>query len=586
MALLNYGEVVSLRNRLRNDLSKQLATWQLLAQFIAPERLKQNPAFKNDGSKKDFRIIKNQAGRSLRTFQSGMMNGATPRARPWFNLTINNVAKKNTDTSRKYFSNCEAIINDNFQCSNLYRVLPLAYKDLGIFSNSAFAMLPHPIYGFWFYPFAIGTYAFSCDAEGNPSMFTRDYSLTVRQVVEQFAKKDARGQYIWDNIPDWVRTNYEQAKYVEVLLLTMVVVPNPNYNPFSKSLAPSDKKYQSYTYVQSLGGNLPPQISSGFRNERAFGSQEFVKISGFDYFPVIIPRWEVPPEEDYGVDGPGHIALSDIMTLQEMEKWRLEAVAKLIKPPMVGHASMRRHQASILAGGITYVDDQGALAGFKPAFELNPNVAALIQDQAEYTEAIRKAYFEDLFLMLSSEPTVSHVTAREIDEKASERMSALAPVLGQLDQDLNSKLINNAFLILEAAGKLPPRPRELMGENLRPEYISILAQAAKASMMNSVERLANFTTSMATSQQDPSLLKILDAEKIIRMYADYVAADPNMIVGEDEFADIKANIANQQAQQAQAAQQAQGAATAKDLSGAKVGEGSLLDTMLNASQSV
>lgn len=584
MAKLTYAEVEGLRNRLRDDLTKKLNTWELLASYIAPERFKLNPDDKHSSYRKDRNIIKNQAGRSLRTFVSGMMNGATPRSRPWFNLTINNNSKANTSAAKRYFAEAEAVINSHFQVSNLYRILPLAYKDVGIFSNSAFAMLPHPRYGFYFYPFAIGTYAFACDQEGNTNMFTRDFSLTVRQVVEQYATLKPNGQPDLSGLPSYVQTQWNSARYLETVILTTVILPNPSYNPNKVSIDPADKKYQSYTYVQAVGGNLPPQSSSGFRNEKSLGEKQFIKVSGYDYFPVITPRWEVAPEESYGVDGPGEIALSDIMTLQEMEKFRLEAIAKMVKPPMVGHASLRRHQASILAGGITYVDDQGALAGFKPAFQLDPKMADLIADQMEYTQAIRSAFYEDLFLMMSGGETKSHVTAAEINEKASERMATLAPVLGQWDQDLSSKVIQNAQIILEQAGRMPKKPKELEGEQLRPEYISILAQAAKASMMNSLERFSNYTASMAQMQQDPSLLKLLKAEDAIRKYADYVAIDPTLVMDENEFQDVKDAIAQQQMAAQQAAAQQQQAATAKDLSAAKIGEGSMLDTMLTASE--
>jgi hypothetical protein len=53
---------------------------------------------------------------------------------------------------------------------------------------------------------------------------------------------------------------------------------------------------------------------------------------------------------------------------------------------------------------------------------------------------------------------------------------------------------------------------------------------------------------------------------------------------EDEFNNVREGIAAQQEQQLMAQQQMQGAAVAKDLSQAKVGEGSMLDTMLIASR--
>lgn len=580
---LNYGEATQLRSKMINDVSRHMAKWHLQAMYISPNRYVEDPTDKHNGKRKDIRIIKNQARRSLRTFTSGMLNGATPRSRPWFNLTTNNEGKAGITTVKRYFSEAQSILNNHFQISNLYRVLPMVYKDVGVFSNSAYAMLPHPRYGFYFYPFAVGTYAFSTDIEGNTNMFVRDFTLTVRQVVERYAKVKPDGHIDWSNMPEFVKRHWEMAKYTETLVLSNLIVPNASYNPLEKITKSEQRKFQSYTWVSGAGNNLPPQGSYGFRNEKLLGNNDFISVMGYDYFPVITPRWEVQADEDYGVDGPGDIAIGDVMTLQELEKSRLEAVAKLVKPPMVGHASLRRHQSSILAGGITYVDDEGAVHGFKPAFQMDPRVNELIGSQADYVQAIQSAFYEDLFLMLSSERTISHVTAREIDEKAAEKMASIAPVLGQLDQDNNSKLIFNGLTILESQGRLPKRPKELQGEEIRPEYISVLAQAAKASLMNSLERGANFAVTMANNLQDPSLLAIIDGEKYVRKYFDYVGVDPVIIRDESEFRKIKEAAAQAQAQQQAMQMQQQEAAVAKDLSQAPVGEGSLLDTLLAAS---
>lgn len=581
MSKLKYGEALALRNALRDDLSIMIPEWELAAQYVAPHRFRSmNPDGRPKGARMDRHIIKNQAGRSLRTFFSGMHNGATPRARPWFNLTVNNSSKRNATASRRYFSTSEEVINSHFQISNLYRVLPMTYKDLGVFSNSAFAMLPDARYGFWFYPFAIGTYSFSCNSKGDTDVFTRDFAYTVRELVNTYGKLKPNGHIDWSNIPNWVKGHWDGARYMERIVLSQLICPNKDYGP-TPSLDPSERKFQSYTFVQSMGSGMPPQTSSGFRNENQVGNQsEFLKVSGFDYFPVITPRWEVQAEESFGIDGPTQLALSDILTLQAMEKGRLTAIDKLLRPPMVGHASLRRHQASILPGGITYVDDQGALAGFKPAFAMDPRIAELVADQSEYTAAIRDAYFESLFMMLSGEDTVSHVTAAEIRAKESEKLAILTPVLGQLDQDLNSKLIFNAQHILEDMGRMPKRPKELEGEQLRPEYISVLAQAAKASMMASTERMMNFVVSVANAQQDPSLLKLMPGDRVIRLYGDYVGVNPTLLLDEDEFSEVRAGIAQAQEAQAQAVNQAQEAETAKTLSQAKTQDGSMLDNVL------
>ena len=150
---MNYSEVVSLRNRLRDNLTRTIPRWETMAMFLDPGRFTQYPdSAKNDNVRKDFKILDNEAGRALRIFQAGMNNGATPQVRPWFNLTTNDPKISSSSTVRSYFQETRDVISSHLQVSNFYRVMSSCYKDLGIFSNSAFAMLPHPRYGFYFYP--------------------------------------------------------------------------------------------------------------------------------------------------------------------------------------------------------------------------------------------------------------------------------------------------------------------------------------------------------------------------------------------------------------------------------------------------
>lgn len=533
MPIHTRSQIDNIRLSLRTEMQRHLPKWRMLSKYISPQRLKEDNQ-KVDGRRKDQYIINNQAGRSLRTFVSGMMNGATPRNRPWFNVVSNDPRIKKTSSTERYYEDVKKTINSHFNTSNLYRVLPMAYKDVGTFSNSAFAMLPHAKHGFYFYPFAIGTYAFATDNEGKTNMFTRDFTLTVRQLVETYASKDDAGRIIWHNIPDQIKVKWDAALYLEQIVLTQVIVPNATYNPLVPSLNPADKKFQSYTYIiRSSTGSLPSQDPQGFRQENTgpksrldTGLTPFLKVGGYNYFPVITPRWEVEPEGFYGVDGPGEIALSDIMTLQVQEKFRLEGVEKLVRPPMVGHASLRRHQSSILAGGITYVDDRGMQQGFKPAFTLNPQLSELIGSKEEIQGYIKTSFYEDLFLQLTSQPTVSHVTAAQINQQTAEAMAAMAPVLGQWDHDMSGPIIENAQIILEDAGRMPRKPEELKGVAVVPEYISVLAQASKASLIVTQEKFIGFAAQTAEALGDPTLLKLVNGEEQIRAYAENSGLGP------------------------------------------------------------
>jgi len=579
MSKIDFTQAYALRNSMRQELSMYLPEWELAARFVSPQRFRKPGA--RLGARKDHAIINGQAGLSLRTFQSGMSNGATPRSRPWFNLVSANKAKASSTLIKRFLSERQQLLNEKFQKSNLYTVLPLAYKDVGVFSNSAFAMLPHATMGFYFYPYAVGTYAFACDALGDTNMFTRDFTMSVQQVVKEFGKLTPSGHIDWTTLPAWVQNEWKAVRYLSTMTMSQLMIPNASYDP--RRVNPFDqttKKFQAYTWAQSFGANnIPPQSSSGFRSEQSLNPDQFLKISGYSYFPVITPRWEVQAEENYGVDGPTQMALSDVMALQTKEKFRLEAIAKLVKPPMVGHASLRRHQASILAGGITYVDDAGAQAGFKPAYEMDPKLSELLQTIEQDTARIKECYFEHLFSMFSSGEQKTHVTTVEIQEKAGEKMSALSPVVAQLDRDVLTKVIENGQIMLEEARMIPLRPQELMGENLAPEYISILAQAQKVSMLASMERGINFVTSVANATQDKNILRLIKAEEFTREYLDFVAIDPKFVADEAEYKEIQAQGAANDKAQLDAQNQKTEAETLKTLSQAEFGKNSALDTM-------
>lgn len=574
--ILTFAEVQGIRQTMNNSRDYYIPAWRAAGKYLSPERFVETyPGQRNLGHKSTRDILRNTGGRALRTFVAGMMNGATSHAHPWFDLVLMNSALQNTETDR-YFSQVVKVLNQYLQASNFYRVLPMSYKDIGIFSNSAYAMLPHDRYGFYFNSFAIGTYSIGTDSEGLVNSFSRDFILTVRQVVEQYGQLKANGHIDWSNFDPWIQAAYERSNYQMEITLNNLILPNKNPRP--DSLQPSmSMKYQSYTSARGIGStgvNGMFETGTRYNDNSTKGNfqpgdkarPEFLSIKGYDYFPVIVNRWEVAPESDWGVDGPGHMAIEDIKSLQETERYRMEGVAKLVKPPMVGPASLRRHQSSILAGGITYLDEVNEGTKFRPAFSVDPKLSELITSQVDYEKAIEKAFFVDLFLMMSQDKAISHVTKREIEERSAEKLMGIGPALGQLDQDQNGRVIRNAFhLLSKKKGVLPPPPKSIQGQDIRPEYISILAQAAKASMIGSTDKLIQAVDMLAKVTQDTTLPKILKSDLVIRQYADFLAIDPNLIRDESEYGEIVKGVAQQQAAQLKAQQAQQASETAKNI---------------------
>lgn len=438
--------------------------------------------------------------------------------------------------------------------------------------------------------------------EPNASSSVRKHHVRrVREVVNEYCAKKPDGHIDFSTVPSWVEQKWKGAYYTDKVYLSTLIVPNAKYDPLAPKLYPWQKKYQIYTWIEGLAdgnGALPPQQNNGFATLNSTNSDgstsssaadrdfmnKFLKVSGLSYFPVIVPRWEVAAEKSVGIEGPGDMALNAMIVFQKMEKDRLKAVDKLLDPAMLADSSLKKHGSSIMPGGITYLNKDQIQYGFRPAFTVDPKVAELLGAKAEYLEVIQSSFFQDIFMMISNERAISHVSAAEINERAGERMAIISPMLTQFDGDVGDKVLNNILEIEREAGRLLPPPRVLEGQKIAPFYTSILAQASRASNINTIERTTAYFGGLASTTQNPAVLKLLKAEKVAREYADYAGLDPDLILNEAEFEEVQEAARAQEIQAQAQANAAVDASIAKDLSAASSPSGSQLNNMNQMSQ--
>ena len=129
-------------------------------------------------------------------------------------------------------------------------------------------------------------------------------------------------------------------------------------------------------------------------------SQNLVlELKGYHELPFCAPRWHVIGNDSYG-RSPGMDALASSKMLQQMEKRCAQAIDKVVNPPMVAGVEMKNEPASLLPGGVTYVSNMQT-NGFKPAYEVPPNIQGIEEKIAKAEARINSAFFADLFLMIS-----------------------------------------------------------------------------------------------------------------------------------------------------------------------------------------
>lgn len=557
-----------LKAMLKNERSTFRAHWQDLNDYILPRRGRFFVDDVNRGDRRNNKIIDSTATLAARTLRSGMMSGVTSPARPWFRLTTPNPAQAEGGMVKRWLHTVSERISYTFLKSNIYNTLPVIYGDLGTFGTAAMSIEEDFDDVIRTQSFPIGSYMVAKDYKGHVNVFVREFKMTVRQVVEQFGIKDEKGKISdWSNISLTTKRLWDEKQYEQWIDVTHVIAPNHEYS--EKRLHAKFKKFSSCYYESSK------------TSEDLNSTDLFLRESGYDYFPVLVPRWETTGEDVYGTDCPGMTALGDIKALQTMQKRKAQAIEKMVMPPMTAPASLKNQKASLLPGDVTYVDVREGQQGFRPAHEVNLRINELLMDIQDHQQRIKRAYYEDLFLMLASSDR-RDITAREIEERHEEKLLALGPVLEQLNQDLLDPLIDITFDILNRQGQIPEAPEELQGVPLKVEYISIMAQAQKMVGISGLERTTQYVLGLAAA--DPGVFKKFNTQQAVDVYADMASIHPSIIRSDEEVESLE----NQERQAAAAQQQVeminQGTQAAKNLSQADLETDNALTRMIEGAQ--
>lgn len=544
-----------LRAELENERSSFISHWRDLGDYILPTKPRFTVSNTNKGDRRNTKIIDSTATLAARTLRAGMMSGVTSPARPWFKLEASDPTLHEIQGVKEWLDKVTRDMINIFLRSNLYNVLPNVYGSIGVFATAAMYVEEDFDTAVRFAEFPIGSYCVSNDSKGKVNCFIREMRMTVRQLIEKFAVKDQSGKVIkWDNFSSSVRNLYESGNLESSIDIYHTVKKNEYYDRDKL-----ESKYKAYS-------------SCYYEKGRAEGV--FLHESGFDSFRVLCPRWERSAEDSYGTDCPGMTCLGDVKALQLMHKRKAQAIEKMINPPLLAPTSLKSVATSMLPGDVTYVDENESQKGMRPLHEVNLQIQPLLLDIQDHQQRINKAFFVDLFLMLSQTDR-RQITAREIEERHEEKLLALGPVLEQINQDLLDPLIDITFEIMLKQGRIPEPPDELKGTDIKVEYVSIMSQAQKLVGLAGVDRFSDRVGQVA--QYNPSVLDKINTDQLIDVYGDMTSVPAGIIRSDEEVLQIRNQREQAQKAQEQAMLIQQGANAASSLSSIKMDE----DTALN-----
>jgi hypothetical protein len=503
-------------------LKRERESWRLhwaeITQYLLPRNGRYFVQDRNRGWRRHNNIFDSTGTKALNTLAAGMMAGMTSPARPWFRLATADPDMMKAGPAKVWLDDVTKIILDIFQKGNTYRALHAIYKELGAFGTGATVVLDDYQDVMRHYTLTAGEYCIAQDWRGNVCTLYREFEKTVSEMVKEFGR---------ENCSVTVRSLYDRGQLDSWVPIIHAIEPRHDRDPKLK-----DSK------------NMP--FSSTYF-EVAADKGQFLRESGFEYFPVLAPRWDVAGGDVYG-NSPGMEALGDIKQLQQQQLRKGQGIDFMTKPPLQLPTSMKNREIDALPGGISYLDNTGTPAT-RNLFQVQLDLSHLLADIQDVRVRINSTFFADLFLMLANQ-TDSRMTATEVAERHEEKLLMLGPVLERLNDELLSPLVDMTFKRALSAGILPPPPPELHGENLNVEFVSMLAQAQRAIGTNSIDRYVMSLGQVA--QFKPEVLDKFDPDQYAEVYADMLGVDPTLIVPADKVALVR----NQRAQQQAAAQQA------------------------------
>lgn len=513
--------------KLESDRQMFEPLWDDVGDYILPFRWRnaKNDVKMFEDKMRD--IINKTATMSAHVLSAGMHSGITNPARPWVKLTTEDSELSGYEPSKEWLSLTTKNMLGLFQKSNLYNTLPTLYSDESVFAVGAMGMFEHPTKLFRFETYEPGSFWLAQDEFGIVNTFCRKFDMTVRQIVHMFGDPNAKNDKDrFANISMKIKNAWDRGDYEEKHRVVHLIEPNDD--PRDTILTYKSKRFISCYFEESGNDN------------------KYLRISGYNEFPVLCPRWQAGSMFAYGTNSPGFSTIGEIKSLQTIDRRVIEAANKMVNPPLVAPVSMLDDEVDLSPGKLNFVaDSMMQYGGIRSLHDVRFDINAGNAMSQQKIQAIRRHFMEDLFLMLTLADDRER-TAREVAERHEEKMLMLGPVLQRQDSDLLDPLVERAFAIMARKRKLPAPPPELAGQDLKIEYISILAQAQKMVSLSGIEQVSAYSVQLASV--DPSVLDKIKFDQMLEDYADAHGVNPAALRSDEEVAIIREQRAMAQAQ--------------------------------------
>lgn len=508
-----YGE-------LKNRRAPFINQWKAVSKYISPFSGRFSVSDHGEHRSTAF-ILDSEATYSYKILTSGLMSGASSPARAWFKIQPKDENVQQDFEAIHWCASVESIMQKIFQQSNTYNTLHSIYKELVLFGTAVDLIYDDLDNIIQHHILTAGEYCLDTNDRGDVDTLYREFQLTTIQAVKAFG---------YDILPHEIQDSYNRGDLGSYWTFLHAIEPRVD-----RDVTANDVRNKAWgSYYLALGTS----------------EQGILKESGFDYFPVLAPRWDIFGIEPYG-SSPAQETLPDIKQLQQETLRKAELIENYVRPPLQAPQSARQNPIVMASGAINFTSTTANDQIIKPIINSTGDLNALNADIASIKESIRRGFYVDLFMMIQQTAGDRRTTV-EINALQQEQMLSLGAVMERMQNELLGKLVKITFQKMLERKILPELPANYQnGIPLDIAFTSVLAQSQKAVDINTVDR---FTSAIfASAQAMPEIIDRIDPDGYVDEYVARLGVAPKLIRSREEAEKIRQQRAEaQQAQQEQA----------------------------------
>lgn len=468
--------------------------WQDISDYVMPRRAFNAGATLAPSTQRESRLFDTTAVQANMTLANGCVAWMSPQEAPWFAFEA--PQGKDSDPVRRWLSTVTERTRNALAASNYYTAQHEFYLDRSAFGTACLYVEPGLRRALNVQCWPVGSFVIDEDEEGNVDTVMREFELTARQAVQKFGK---------DSVSERIRKAHQAggAKLNERFKFLHAIYPRPEAERDAARLDAPNKAF-ACIYLELAGAHV-------------------CKVSGYDTMPVMVSRyleWGSGMGALYGWS-PSFAALPEARQVNFLQKMMDALAEKMAFPPVMAPEELEG-EIDASAGGVTYFDKTLAAAQAMPREWMTQGRYDIGMDRVkERQAAINRAFHVELFQMFSQLDKT--MTAREVAERASEKLIQFSPTFSRLTVELFNPLMERLLGILLETGRIGEPPPELAvhgadGRAWLPtpqvQYSSRIALSLRAMHGVALQRTLELVAS--ASRVDPAVARQFDWAGAIR----------------------------------------------------------------------